>query len=183
MRDTNDSHRDELEERASRYAELFPFVDGENIEVCLAILRTSTVLGRAIGRKIRPLDYNLNGARLQVLRTLYLAPDKRLPLKEIARQMAVSSTNITTIIDVLERDGWISRLTNEADRRVTYAALTEVGENRCLEFLPVMLQAMNGFSLDLSASERGLLLSMLANLRNHAESIEGTEKTGLGPDI
>ena len=164
---------DEPHETAERYAAAFEGVDALAVELNLAIVRASNMFSKAMRRRLEPLGYGLNAPRYLVLRTLYLSEDKRLPLSEIARRLGVSSTNLTTLIDVLERDGWVTRVMNEQDRRVTYAQLTVEGRDRCEVMLPRMLQLMDELVRDLSRDDQVKLVEILTKLRATAESLNG----------
>lgn len=170
-----DPYRLELEQRAHRYAEVFQDVNQDAVELCLALLRTSTILSRSIGRTIASLNFNMNPPRLLVLRALYLSAEQRLPFNEIATQMGVNSTNLTTIIDILERDGWVERVANEEDRRVVYVRLTADGKDRCDVLLPAMLRFMGSFAAGLSAAETAAMLESLSHLRGRAEELSRNE--------
>jgi MarR family 2-MHQ and catechol resistance regulon transcriptional repressor len=171
-----DPYRLELEQRAHRYAEVFRNVDEDSVELCLALLRTSTILSRSIGRTIAAFNFNMNPPRLLVLRALYLSDAQRLSFNEIAGQMGVNPTNLTTIIDVLVRDGWVERATNEEDRRVVYVQLTEDGKARCEVILPAMLQFMGSFASGLSAKRTAAMLESLSLLRRRADELSRNEE-------
>jgi DNA-binding MarR family transcriptional regulator len=154
---------------------VFQDVDEDSVELCLALLRTSTILSRSIGRTIASLNFNVNPPRLLVLRALYLSNEQQLPVNEIAGQMGVNSTNLTTIIDVLVRDGWVERVANEEDRRVVYVRLTAEGKARCEVFLPAMLRFMGGFASGLKGAEKAAMLNSLSRLRRRAEELSSNE--------
>lgn len=62
-----------------------------------------------------------------VLFTLKEAPEYRLRLSELAAKVLLSRSNLTRLIDRLERAGLICRESCPSDRRGTYAVLTEAG--------------------------------------------------------
>jgi MarR family 2-MHQ and catechol resistance regulon transcriptional repressor len=162
---------DEPHETAQRYAATFSDVDAVAVEVNLALVRSANVSGKAMRRRLEPLGFGLNSPRYLVLRTLYISDDKRLPLSEIARRLGVSSTNLTTLIDVLERDGWVTRVTNENDRRVTYAQLTVEGRERCEVMLPKMFAVMAELVSDISRDDQVKLIEILTRLRAKADAL------------
>ncbi|HEY9763590.1 MAG TPA: MarR family transcriptional regulator [Trichocoleus sp.] len=68
-----------------------------------------------------PLDW------YDVLFTLKEAPDHRLRLSELAEKVLLSRSNLTRLIDRLEKAGLLRRESCPTDRRGTYAVLTETG--------------------------------------------------------
>ncbi|HEY9734723.1 MAG TPA: MarR family transcriptional regulator [Trichocoleus sp.] len=62
-----------------------------------------------------------------VLYTLKEAPNYRLRLSELAEKVLLSRSNLTRLVDRLERAGLIRRESCPSDRRGTYAVLTEAG--------------------------------------------------------
>jgi len=74
--------------------------------------------------------HGLSEGRLHALFALKSAPERQLPLGELADQLEVTPRNVTGLIDHLERDGLVERIDDPADRRLTYARLTVAGAKR-----------------------------------------------------
>ena len=74
--------------------------------------------------------HGLSEGRLHALFALKSAPERQLPLGELADQLEVTPRNVTGLIDHLERDGLVERIDDPADRRLTYARLTMAGAKR-----------------------------------------------------
>jgi DNA-binding MarR family transcriptional regulator len=62
-----------------------------------------------------------------VLFTLKEAPDHHLRLSEVAEKALLSRSNLTHLLDRLEKAGLLYRKRCPSDRRGTYAVLTEAG--------------------------------------------------------
>jgi DNA-binding MarR family transcriptional regulator len=62
-----------------------------------------------------------------VLLTLKEAPEHRLRLSELAEKTLLSQSNLTHLVDRLEKAGLLYRNRCPSDRRGTYAVLTEAG--------------------------------------------------------
>lgn len=62
-----------------------------------------------------------------VLFTLKEAPDYRLRLSEIAAKVLLSRSNLTRLVDRLEKAGFVRREACPKDRRSIFAVLTEAG--------------------------------------------------------
>jgi DNA-binding MarR family transcriptional regulator len=62
-----------------------------------------------------------------VLVQLFHAGGNRLRRIDLARQVLLSASGITRLLDGLERAGWVEKAYCDSDGRVTYAQLTEAG--------------------------------------------------------
>ncbi len=73
-------------------------------------------------------DHRLSLPRAGLLSHLYNGP---LPLNELADRLHCGRSNMTAMIDRLEREGWVRREASPADRRATLAVLTDTGRETC----------------------------------------------------
>ena len=162
---------DVVHDFALSYKKELPWADAEAIEINLSLLRANCVLTAAVSRQIEGLNLgvSLSGARFTLLRTLYFAKGDPLPQNEISRRMGVSRTNITNLIDGLERDGLVTRVTSPADRRVSYARLTPAGEDACTVVLPVLTQLMGDACRNFSDEEKSQFLDFLTRIQYDIE--------------
>ena len=71
-------------------------------------------------------QYGLTGSQSGVLRSLI--QDGPQSSADLSRQLHVTPSNITGIIDRLEKKGLVERIRKEGDRRVAIIQLTEAGE-------------------------------------------------------
>ena len=78
----------------------------------------------------RALDEALTAAHgislkeFDVLITLFNAPKARLRMTELAERVVLTPSGVTHLVTRLERDGLVSRVVDEDDRRSFFAALT-----------------------------------------------------------
>ncbi|MDX1520839.1 MAG: MarR family transcriptional regulator [Anaerolineae bacterium] len=63
-----------------------------------------------------------------VLIELFEAEGKQLRMYELAQRVVLSRSSITRLVDQLAEQGLLTRRTDPADRRGSYAVLTETGE-------------------------------------------------------
>lgn len=176
---------DMLRASAQRYQEELPGANAEAIEVLLALLRSVRVHRTAVTRQLESLDLpvGMTGARYTLLMTLYFSRENLLAQNEISRELNVSRTNITNLIDGLERDGLVERVPNPADRRVSYAQLTEDGRAICERLMPTMAEVMQDATRDFSPDERAQLKTFLYRVqRNIVTTHPGHYSRGLGID-
>jgi DNA-binding MarR family transcriptional regulator len=91
-----------------------------------AVLNTHRVLAEAMERRLRA-QAGLSLAQFEVLSRLQQAPDGRLRMVDITRQLCVSKSGVTQLVDRLEKAGLVARESCQQDRRLTYARLTDRG--------------------------------------------------------
>ena len=176
---------DVLRASALRYQEELPGSDADAIEVLLALLRSVRVHRTAVTRQLEALELEagMTGARYTLLMTLYFSRENLLAQNEISRELNVSRTNITNLIDGLERDGLVERVPNPSDRRVSYAQLTDRGRALCVKLMPTMAQLMEDATRDFSPDERAQFKAFLYRVqRNIVATHPGHYSRGLGVD-
>jgi MarR family 2-MHQ and catechol resistance regulon transcriptional repressor len=113
---------------------------------------TNSVLGRLAERSTIG---DLTWSQFAVLEALYhLGP---MTQGEVSVKVLKSGSNITTVIDNLERDGLVRRERDAQDRRVIHVHLTDEGSRKIAAVLPVHVAALvEEFSI-LSPKEQLLL--------------------------
>ncbi len=89
---------------------------------------------------------------------------------EVSTKVLKSGSNMTTVIDNLERDGLVKRERHEKDRRVINVHLTEAGKKKVEAVLPGHIAALvDEFSV-LSASEQQTLAELCKKLGKGREA-------------
>jgi len=76
---------------------------------------------------------------------------------EVSSKILKSTSNITTVIDNLERDGLVRRERDAKDRRVIHVHLTEAGKGKVEAVLPGHVAALVDEFKVLSANEQEML--------------------------
>ncbi len=71
---------------------------------------------------------NLSLAKYKALRQLVLAGDP-LPLSDLAQQLTCVRSNMTQLVDRLEAEGLVRRVSDPSDRRIVRAEITALGRN------------------------------------------------------
>jgi DNA-binding MarR family transcriptional regulator len=102
--------------------------DGKKLELrlWLRLLATTRLVTQEIRRRLR-VEFGATLPQFDVLAQLYREP-AGLRLGELSRRTMVSNGNVTGLVERLEVDGLILRVTLDSDRRVTVAKLTEKGD-------------------------------------------------------
>ncbi|HYW49443.1 MAG TPA: MarR family transcriptional regulator [Gemmatimonadaceae bacterium] len=95
-------------------------------------------------------DSGVTPSQLGVLEALsHLGPMAHCAL---AGKLLLSASNLTTVVDNLERDGFVRRDRDPGDRRVSITSLTPLGEAKLASFFPQhvqrLVEAMSGLDED-----------------------------------
>jgi len=92
----------------------------------LRFLRAHAALTRELGARLEA-EHGLTMSDFDVLIQLYHAPEHAMRRIDIARQVLLTASGITRLLDGLERCGLVAKRSCETDARVSYAVLTEEG--------------------------------------------------------
>lgn len=131
-----------------------------------AFLRAHAQLTRRLEHELQA-EQSMALADYDVLVQLALAGDRRLRMSELADRLLLSRSGITRLVDRLERDGLVERMTCESDRRGQWAALTDAGHQRLRNASPTHLRGVAEHFLDRIPHEE------LETLRRTLERITG----------
>ena len=142
---------------------IFPPTDALN--AYLAIQRTYNAVNRNVSKKLA--HWKLSVPKYGVILQLY--DHGALPLSELSKLIFCGNSNLTALVDRMERDGLVQRVNNENDRRVKEIRLTEKGRELApkviAEYRPFLHQMMNC----LSPEEQRVLTDLLTQLKERLE--------------
>ncbi len=125
-------------------------------------------LTQVIGARDRELtqglkEYGLRVSEWRALAALYAR--QSCTMSELAELATIDRTTLTRTIDRMEDAGWLSRLADEADMRITRLALTGAGR-RMFERLWPEVEMLNAHALaGLSKGQIRELHAILARMR------------------
>jgi len=89
-------------------------------------MRAHAAVTRELSARLEA-QHGLTLSDYDVLVQLYFAEDHRLRRIDLARQVLLTASGITRLLDGLERAGWVTKHRCESDARVAYAVLTKPG--------------------------------------------------------
>lgn len=75
----------------------------------------------------------LTWPQFEVLDQLRHAPDSSMPLRLLADSQSCAASNITQLVDRLEREGLVQRVDDPGDRRSVRAVLTPAGTQAAID--------------------------------------------------
>src|SRR5690349_19029284 len=112
------------------------------VERAVLLARADALLARAIGRSLAPWDLNWP----QALSLLVLERQKEpISATRLVEQLGLGRTAMTSVVDRLERRGWVERRPSPRDRRMALLVLTPTGRSLVREINPVLALAIEHF--------------------------------------
>ncbi len=127
-------------------------------------LRAHAAITRELSARLET-QHTLTLSDYDVLIQLYHAPDRRLRRIDLARQVLLTASGITRLLDGLEACGLVKKERCASDARVTYAVLTERGVRKCEEASESHLADVEElFAANLDPAERATLADLLGRL-------------------
>lgn len=135
------------------------------MKLATSIMRVQQLILAELDGALKP--YDITFARYEVLVLISFSAEGSLPLSKIGERLMVHPTSVTNAIDRLEAQGFVKRLPDAADRRRTFAELTDAGTD-VLAVATKALMAID-FAIDgLSTKEQEQTYDLLRTLRSSA---------------
>ncbi|RCW45197.1 DNA-binding MarR family transcriptional regulator [Halopolyspora algeriensis] len=92
-----------------------------------SVMRVQQILQSAVDAALRP--HNLTFARYEALVLLTFSRRGSLPMRVMGDRLQLHPTSVTNIVDRLEQDGLVQRLSHPTDRRTTLVEITDSGRD------------------------------------------------------
>lgn len=134
-------------------------------EATIALLRTASVVGRALERVIEPSGLSL--AQYNALRIIRGAGPDGIASLAIRKRMIEEGTTITRILDKLENSRMIARRGDERDRRLVLCHITGKGRALLTRLEPAVDEADREATGGLSEAELADFITRLDTIRAH----------------
>lgn len=127
-----------------------------------AVMATADAFLRESQRLFRP--HGITGAQYNVLNIL-ASRAAGLSQRELGDLLVVDRSNVTGLLDRLEKLGWVHREDHPEDRRVYQVLLTATGRAKWREVHPVYLKAVAKITDSLSERQMRAALDVLSKLQ------------------
>jgi len=141
--------KQETIDRAIAYAEKLPDVDPEKVKQGLILFHLNREIEMLI-ENYAVKRYGLSSRHLDTLEVLFHKQDKILTPAQLADEIHLTRSAMTSNLDSLERKGYVSRRAHPDDRRMIIIALTQKGLEICNGIIPTryrdMIRVMNYLS-------------------------------------
>jgi DNA-binding MarR family transcriptional regulator len=163
--------RDHVDDLTEQWAEERPELDTSALRLSARVVRLERYLSRRVQSDLELVG--LNEGEVNVLAALRRAgPPYELTPTELYHGLLVSSGAMTNRIDRLEDAGLARRIPDEADRRRTRVALTELGRETIDEAMDAHLRGLEDLLGFLSTADRDALEDLLRKVLGHLEASE-----------
>ena len=130
------------------------------LNLWVKLARATATFGMLTTENIR--TFGLTEPQFAVLECLgHLGPMK---ITDLSKKMLVSSGNITCVVDNLEKEQLVKRISSNEDRRVTMVQLTQKGERMFSEIFIQHAEFITSISCVLSENEQKTLSGLLKKL-------------------
>jgi DNA-binding MarR family transcriptional regulator len=148
--------KQEIIDNVRDYVERLPDVDAGLVLEALSILRLHHEVD--LLSEIMHGRLGLNARQMETLEALFHHPNRTLTPAQLADEVVhLTRSAMTSNLDSLERNGYISRSAHKGDRRMIAVILTEKGIKFCDEKLPVRYHDMVKLVEILSPEERRII--------------------------
>lgn len=104
----------------------------DELKALTILLKASSSVEKVVKRDMS--SYGLNATEFTVLELLY--SKGKQPIQKIGQQVLLASSSITYVVDRLEEKGFVNRVADQSDRRVTFCELSDNGEKLMEEIFP-----------------------------------------------
>jgi DNA-binding MarR family transcriptional regulator len=151
--------RPTIQHMADRYPEL----DIPSVEACLAFLDTTAAVYAGLEDYFS--RHGLSMGKFTLLMQLFQADEQGLSPSEFAERIGVTRATITSLLDGLERDGFVQRQPHPVDRRMLRIHLTEKGRELIAGILPDHFCRTTGLMANLSDREKKTFIKLLGKLQ------------------
>ncbi len=145
-------------------------INSASHEAVLNIVYTANYLQKISGRFFRRFD--ITEAQYNVMVIIKLEK-RKLTQVEISERMVSSRANVTSLIDKLQKKGYVRRLPVEGDRRVYQVQLTAKGIKKINEVEPEYVKTIEKIMACFSVGESRRLSRLLVKIRQSFKDIEG----------
>jgi DNA-binding MarR family transcriptional regulator len=134
-------------------------------DLIAAVMATADAFLRESQRLFRP--YGLTGAQYNVLNVLEGAA-QGMSQRELSEVLVVDRSNVTGLLDRMEKAGWVKRADDPADRRVYRVSLTPAGRKLWAKVHPRYVERVAEVTRGLSLAQMKAGREILQKLERDA---------------
>ena len=153
------------------FSRRFPNMNPSAIRTCAALLRSGSELLTAFETILG--NHGLSQGRFLTLIVMNRNPDDEVSPSFLAEKVGVRRATMTGLLDRLERDDLIERLTHQRDRRKINVRLTYNGRQVLADMLPNYYRSIAKIMANLTEKERLELTSLLGKVNQGLSILSG----------
>ena len=157
--------------RLDEFSRRYPNMNPSAIRTCAALLRSGSELLTAFETILG--NQGLSQGRFLTLIVMNRNPDDEVSPSFLAEKVGVRRATMTGLLDRLERDDLIERLTHQRDRRKINVRLTSNGRQVLADMLPNYYRSIAKIMANLTEKERLELTSLLVKVNQGLAALSG----------
>jgi DNA-binding MarR family transcriptional regulator len=138
-------------------------------KVLMAVVRTAEAFKRSVSSTFK--KYRLSFPQYNVLRVLDASTNGQSRITNVSRIMLVPGANMTGIAKRLEKGGFITRISDPSDERVTVLKITPKGKSTLAKIEQERDQHMHAMLKGFSAEDKRELLEKVRRLTKNSGQI------------
>lgn len=136
----------------------------------MRLLRGHAATTRALSAELQA-EFGLTINDYEALLRLSCAEDGRMRRIDLAKELLLTASGVTRLLDGLERAGYVEKASCASDARVTYAVLTAAGRTRFQEASRAHVSAIRRiFEERFDEDELATLAALLGRLPEPADA-------------
>ena len=147
---------------APDFPKRYPGASPKATETAMNLVRTSELLVKRIADLIQPFDLTPSSGLVLGILADFGEP---LPPNKIAERLIISRASVTSLIDSLERRGYVRRVPHSTDRRMLLIELTDTGRQVAHDFRLLVHQNQKGWLAVLNEQEKTQLIDTLHRIQ------------------
>jgi DNA-binding MarR family transcriptional regulator len=120
------------------------------VDAAILLTQAEALLARSLGRALRP--YGVSWPQALSLFVLADQPDA-ISATRLVERLGLGRTAMTSVVDRLQREGWVERQRSSRDRRVAYLVLTDDGRRVVERIRPALSEAIAAQFADVSRDD------------------------------
>jgi DNA-binding MarR family transcriptional regulator len=147
---------------APDFEKRYPDSSAKATECAMNLVLTAELLEKRIASLLQPFDLSpATGLVLSIL------ADSETPVSpnHIAAQLIISRASVTSLLDTLEKRGYVKRKPHQSDRRMLLVELTDSGRQVASQFRPIVHQHQKVWLNALNENEQEQLIQTLHQLQ------------------
>lgn len=156
---------DPIEEAGRQWRRHWGAAEATPMMTVTSIMRSQQLLLARLNELLTPFE--LSFSRYEALMLLHLSGSGSLPLGKLGARLQVHPTSVTSLIDGLERRGYVTRAPHPTDRRTTLATVTARGRETAVAATAALNEARFGTGA-MEATELRAITQGLRRLRADA---------------
>jgi DNA-binding MarR family transcriptional regulator len=149
----------------------------QSLKLWLRMLSCTVRIENEIRSRLRT-TFGITLPRFDLMAQLERHPNG-LRMGELSKRMMVTGGNITGITDQLEQEKLVARVPDPKDRRAYSVTLTPAGRRAFAEMAAVHESWIAELLKDVSSDDKGTLIDLLSQMKQHLNDSEGS---ALAPD-